>query len=79
MSINSKFCHSLMDPNCYIAMQFPQFSNTSNSHKIPYSQHFIMFSAFGVRYVNKSKMLICASAIAFGTFVAFFQRAATFV
>ncbi len=29
-------------------MQFPQSSNTSNSHKMAYSHHFIPFSVFGV-------------------------------
>ena len=62
MSVKSKFCHSLMYTNCYIATQFTQFSTTSNSHKMPYKRHFITFSVFGVSI--KSKVLICASTIA---------------
>ena len=48
MSVKSKFCHSLMYTNCYIATQFTQFSTTSNSHKMPCTRHFITFSVFGV-------------------------------
>ena len=35
-------------PDCSIAMQFPQSSNTSNFHKMACSHHFIPFSVFGV-------------------------------
>ena len=42
------FIHIMMYPDCSIAMQFPQSSNTSNSHKMAYSHHFIPFSVFGV-------------------------------
>ena len=47
-------------------MQFPQSSNTSNSHKMECSHHFISFSVFG--RVNKYKLLICASTNAIYTF-----------
>lgn len=39
MSIKSEFCHSLKYSNCYIATQFSQFSNTSDFHKMQYSQY----------------------------------------
>ena len=48
IGIKSEFCHSLKYSNCYIATQFSQFSNTSNFHKMLYSQHFITFLVFGV-------------------------------
>ena len=38
----------MIPTDCSIAMQFPQSSNTSNSHKMACSHHFISFSVFGV-------------------------------
>ena len=57
MSVKIKFCHSLMYSNCYIATQFSQFSNTSNFHKMLYSQHLITFLVFGVS--TSLKCLLC--------------------
>ena len=37
----------MMYTNCCIAAQLPQFPPTSNSHKMPYSKHFIPFSVSG--------------------------------
>ena len=47
-------------------MQFPQSSNTSNSHKNGVFTPF--YFVFGVRRVNKYKLLICASTNAIYTF-----------
>ena len=77
MSVKSKFCHSLMYPNCYIAMQFPQFSNTSNSHKMPYSQHFITFSVFGVSISLKCSFVQAQSHFGLLTLTSYYKKAAT--
>ena len=75
MSVKSEFLHSLMYSNCYIAKQFSQFSNTSNFHKMQYSQHFITFSVFGVSISLKCLLVQAQSHFGLLTLTSYYSYA----
>lgn len=75
MSIKSVFYHSLKYSNCYIATQFPQFSNDSNFHKMQYSQHFITFSVFGVSISLKCLLVQAQSHFGLLTLTSYYSYA----
>ena len=64
-SVKSKFCHSLMYPDCSIATQFHNLRTPRTP--IKWRIHTI-FSVLVVQRVNKYKLLPCASTNAIYTF-----------